>query len=600
MTIQTRAALLAVAELVRDATVPGENTALRVGGYCVDLLDSILLQSETQTPSVKCVATSNVAALSGLTTAADGITANTDGVDAILLTAQGTASQNGPWVVHAGAWTRPVWFPTGGNGGGQWVTVQQGTLYADTEWQCTTNNPSAVIGTNNLAWRRQDAVSHDSSNNLTIGGNANCANIASRCATGGYHRRYVNNTLITADSENGFFVYNPADATDYGRLISDGTYTYCYRITNSGTAHLAWAASATTVLVGDPAITTSVGQRVAAGGSFGFSVAGGTLAANGTMRFGSEPSIAGLTTAPATALMIGISGTNLQVGSNIAITNVLSYAVSQFEWTDATGALATLTSGGLSVYDATDANKSVTIEHDAITFGKNNASATVGVQAASGTDYGVDLTVCAGNSLVNTVDYPGTLYLHGGNDGVTGGGGSYTGSVIVQVWDSTGSGSWEDSLDITGAITKVRAELFTIAGYAGPSINDDGLGLVLHGGESGGGTGDGGPWTGRSGSKGASGYAGAVTLMLGDAAAGYMIRGVHDAGGYKMALYTATPVVQAADPGALTDSTGGGVDGTLVAISGSGDDANINNNFADMAAKVNAIRLLLHNLGACA
>jgi hypothetical protein len=37
---------------------------------------------------------------------------------------------------------------------------------------------------------------------------------------------------------------------------------------------------------------------------------------------------------------------------------------------------------------------------------------------------------------------------------------------------------------------------------------------------------------------------------------------------------------------ALTDSTGGTANNTLVAISGSGDDANINNNFADLAAKI--------------
>lgn len=40
---------------------------------------------------------------------------------------------------------------------------------------------------------------------------------------------------------------------------------------------------------------------------------------------------------------------------------------------------------------------------------------------------------------------------------------------------------------------------------------------------------------------------------------------------------------------ALTDSTGGSADNTLAAVSGSGDDATINNNFADLAAKVNAL-----------
>jgi len=69
--------------------------------------------------------------------------------------------------------------------------------------------------------------------------------------------------------------------------------------------------------------------------------------------------------------------------------------------------------------------------------------------------------------------------------------------------------------------------------------------------------------------------------------------------GETMALgfYGATPVTQAVVIGQLTDSTGGSADGTLVAISGSGEDADINNNFADLAAKVNALELLMTTTG---
>lgn len=47
----------------------------------------------------------------------------------------------------------------------------------------------------------------------------------------------------------------------------------------------------------------------------------------------------------------------------------------------------------------------------------------------------------------------------------------------------------------------------------------------------------------------------------------------------------------------LTDSTGGSTDGTLVAISGSGADADINNNFAELAVKVAALNALLQAHG---
>lgn len=48
---------------------------------------------------------------------------------------------------------------------------------------------------------------------------------------------------------------------------------------------------------------------------------------------------------------------------------------------------------------------------------------------------------------------------------------------------------------------------------------------------------------------------------------------------------------------AMSDSTSGTANDTLVAVTGSGDDTNINNNFADVAAKLNQIRTILLNSG---
>lgn len=57
-----------------------------------------------------------------------------------------------------------------------------------------------------------------------------------------------------------------------------------------------------------------------------------------------------------------------------------------------------------------------------------------------------------------------------------------------------------------------------------------------------------------------------------------------------VAFFGGTPAGQVADSVALTDSTGGTADNTVAAVSGSGDDATINNNFADLTAKYNALR----------
>ena len=83
-------------------------------------------------PAVTVVSTANVSSLSGLPTV-DGVTLTTG--QRILLTAQTTASQNGPYIVGSGAWTRPT--DDGATGelttGALWL-VSQGTQYARTQW----------------------------------------------------------------------------------------------------------------------------------------------------------------------------------------------------------------------------------------------------------------------------------------------------------------------------------------------------------------------------------------------------------------------------------------------------------------------------------
>lgn len=116
-------------------------------------VDSVLYGISWKNPA-RLVATANVASLSG--------TPNIDSVatvvgDRVLLTAQTTASQNGLWVVAAGAWSRPADFPTGGDAENTAVWAMEGTTYADTAWVCTTNHP-AVIDTNNLTFVQFSSV----------------------------------------------------------------------------------------------------------------------------------------------------------------------------------------------------------------------------------------------------------------------------------------------------------------------------------------------------------------------------------------------------------------------------------------------------------
>lgn len=67
--------------------------------------------------------------------------------------------------------------------------------------------------------------------------------------------------------------------------------------------------------------------------------------------------------------------------------------------------------------------------------------------------------------------------------------------------------------------------------------------------------------------------------------------------GSGIGFYGATPTAQQADVGALTDNTTGTADGTVADVGAAFSQATLNNNFADLVAKINGIRTVLRNLG---
>ena len=108
-------------------------------------------------PIARAVATSNVAALTGAATV-DGQVLATG--DILLLAAQSTGSQNGPWTVNtAGAWTRPSWYPAAGTIQAfvnAVVPVYAGTANAGTWWRLTTSG-AITIDTTATAWSQVPA-----------------------------------------------------------------------------------------------------------------------------------------------------------------------------------------------------------------------------------------------------------------------------------------------------------------------------------------------------------------------------------------------------------------------------------------------------------
>lgn len=120
------------------------SVVLATRAYC-DLVVAEALAKLDAKASVKVATTANLATRSGLLTV-DG-TVLVAG-DRVLVKDQNTASQNGIYVVSAGAWVRAADADTSAKvTPGMTVPVEQGTLNADTIWELTTNAPITLGNT---------------------------------------------------------------------------------------------------------------------------------------------------------------------------------------------------------------------------------------------------------------------------------------------------------------------------------------------------------------------------------------------------------------------------------------------------------------------
>lgn len=140
-------------------TIPASITPAYIGDVTTSagsLTTAIAVGAVTDTkaslatkPAVGVVATTNLS-LTGEQTV-DGVLTSTS---LILLTAQSTPSQNGPWITAAGAWTRPTWYPSAGTTQAfQFITtlVRLGTTYQGSTWRITSSG-AVTIDTTSTTW----------------------------------------------------------------------------------------------------------------------------------------------------------------------------------------------------------------------------------------------------------------------------------------------------------------------------------------------------------------------------------------------------------------------------------------------------------------
>lgn len=88
----------------------------------------------------------------------------------ILLTNQTALSQNGPWIVAAGAWARPVWWTAASTQKPALFYVMRGAARADTKWTTITDGNITVDTTSITIQQDSSGSTYTNGNGLSLTG----------------------------------------------------------------------------------------------------------------------------------------------------------------------------------------------------------------------------------------------------------------------------------------------------------------------------------------------------------------------------------------------------------------------------------------------
>ena len=177
--------------------------------------------------AVRVITVANVTLSGGAPTPVDGV--NLSAGDRVLVTGQSTASQNGIYQVETvGTGSNGTWIrssdtnATGELEAGAIVMVTEGTVYADTQWKLTTDNP-IVIGTTALTFEQNTGYAFG---NIFANGTAVLANSVGSTVTftaGNNIAITGNNTSKTVTiAVTGVSTANISNGTSNVTVVSSG------------------------------------------------------------------------------------------------------------------------------------------------------------------------------------------------------------------------------------------------------------------------------------------------------------------------------------------------------------------------------------------
>jgi len=139
--------------------------------------------------SLEATSSGGPLAPSGLITV-DGVALSAD--DRVLVIDATDAINSGVYLAASGDWARSSDMADGSNAASAFTFVEQGTVYADTSWVCTSDSGDAVVGTDDLAFQQFGAATV-----YTAGAGLSLAGNEFSVASGGISNSMLANSSVT-------------------------------------------------------------------------------------------------------------------------------------------------------------------------------------------------------------------------------------------------------------------------------------------------------------------------------------------------------------------------------------------------------------------